>query len=71
MYAGWNLMLVVAVLCGQSVGFFWRFNSFTGVVSTDTPELEEPLDTNKRVAIIGMYWVALHHCFLVLLLGLT
>ncbi|TVY16749.1 Farnesylcysteine lyase [Lachnellula arida] len=53
MYAGWNLMLVVAVLCGQSVGFFWRFNSFTGVASTNTPELEEPLDTNKRVAIIG------------------
>ncbi|TVY35374.1 Farnesylcysteine lyase [Lachnellula subtilissima] len=53
MYAGWNLLLVVAVLCGQSVGFFWRFNSFTGVVSTNTPELEEPLDINKRVAIIG------------------
>ncbi|TVY68639.1 Farnesylcysteine lyase [Lachnellula suecica] len=58
MYTGWNLLLIVAVLGGQSAGAFWPFHGISNVVSADTPEPElelepEVYDPTKRVAIIG------------------
>jgi hypothetical protein len=55
MYSGWNLLLVVAVLSGQSLGFFWPFNTLSNVISTTNAPESAVLDTSKRVAIIGMY----------------
>ncbi|KAH6677448.1 Prenylcysteine lyase-domain-containing protein [Halenospora varia] len=51
MYAGWNLVLVGSVLCGQSLGFFWPFTAFaaTNAINT-TPGANY---TGRRVAIIG------------------
>jgi hypothetical protein len=53
MYAGWNLLIVVALLCGQSVGFFWPF---TALAATNAIE-EVPESGHKKVAIIGSYFL--------------
>ncbi|KAF4631191.1 hypothetical protein G7Y89_g6938 [Cudoniella acicularis] len=50
MYSGWNLVLIITVLCGQSIGFFWPFTAFAATNAVDSgPDA----DASRRVAIIG------------------
>ncbi|RDL31928.1 Uncharacterized protein BP5553_09330 [Venustampulla echinocandica] len=50
MYAGWHLVIIGAVLCGQSVGYFWPFTAFAAT-SASGSSLSN--NNNKSVAIIG------------------
>jgi hypothetical protein len=58
MFADWNLVLtvIIAVFCGQSIGF-WPFDAS----AANVPDYVSEESNAKRIAIIGMFYLHFHY----------
>ena len=53
MYAGWNLVLIVSLLCGEAFGFNWGSLTAFAATFASGSQAGIPETSSRKVAIIG------------------